>query len=206
MVNLTFWTQQKFSPIQFYWLEYKYLDPCNRINSSLQNNLKLSSFGPVKKTILYSVWCISKIKIQTTLNIERSFLGNKILNFINNIGSVKVKYRLLRVTVLSMLSFYDKFRYSIYLSNDDAFSKNTFYYKSQDYLQMLNYKKKMVLVFRQTCSRFTMVSLFNGISTFSGYLMPKSSFLKGSIDTIYRIAGEIWSFILLSRLIVQKWT
>ena len=32
--------------------------------------------------------------------------------------------------------------------------------------------------------KFGLVSLFNGISTFVGYLMPKSSFEKNSIDTI----------------------
>ena len=45
------------------------------------------------------------------------------------------------------------------------------------------------------------VSLFNGISTFVCYLMPKPSFKKNSSD-----AGRIRGFIPFPRIFVQKWT
>ena len=45
-------------------------------------------------------------------------------------------------------------------------------------------------VYEHACV-FGLVSLFNGISTLMGYLMPKSSIQKNSSDTIKPIAGEI---------------
>ena len=36
---------------------------------------------------------------------------------------------------------------------------------------------------------FSLVSLFNGISTIRGYLMPETSLEKNSSDTIYPLAG-----------------
>ena len=52
--------------------------------------------------------------------------------------------------------------------------------------------------------RFGVVSLFNGISTFIGYLMPKPFTLKNSISTIYPIARRIRGIIPFPRVFAQK--
>ena len=54
--------------------------------------------------------------------------------------------------------------------------------------------------------RFGLVSLFNGISTFVGYLMPKLFSLKNSSCTIEHIAGTIRGFIPFPRVYARKWT
>ena len=46
--------------------------------------------------------------------------------------------------------------------------------------------------------------LFNGISTFMGYLMPKLSFLKNGSGTIQPTARRTSRFIPLPRVFVQK--
>ena len=49
-----------------------------------------------------------------------------------------------------------------------------------------------------------LVSLFNRISTFVGYLMPKPSFSKNSSDTILPIAWRITGFVPFPKVFVQK--
>ena len=49
-----------------------------------------------------------------------------------------------------------------------------------------------------------LVSLFNVISTFVGYSMPKPSFKKNSNGTIQPIAGRIRGFIPFPKVFVQK--
>ena len=44
------------------------------------------------------------------------------------------------------------------------------------------------------------LSFFNGISTFMGYLMPKSSFFKNSSGTFLPLAGGIRDFIPFPRV------
>ena len=51
-----------------------------------------------------------------------------------------------------------------------------------------------------------LVFLFNGISTFVGYLMPKPFSLKYSSGTIEPVAGRIRVFISFPRLFARKWT
>ena len=51
---------------------------------------------------------------------------------------------------------------------------------------------------------FVLVSLFNGISTFVAYLMPKQSLKKGSSVIIPLIAGEMSEFMPFSRILVWK--
>ena len=46
--------------------------------------------------------------------------------------------------------------------------------------------------------------LFNGISTFVGYLMPKLFFWKNSSDTILPIVGRIRGFIPFRRVFARK--
>ena len=53
---------------------------------------------------------------------------------------------------------------------------------------------------------FGLVSLFNGISTFEGYLMPKPFSEKNSSSTIQPIAGSIRGFIPFPRVFARKWT
>ena len=50
------------------------------------------------------------------------------------------------------------------------------------------------------------LSLFNGVSTFVGYLMPKLFSLKNSSHTIYPIAGRLRGFIPFPRVFGRKWT
>ena len=42
---------------------------------------------------------------------------------------------------------------------------------------------------------YSLVSLFNGISTFMGYLMPKPCLLNNSSETLLPISGRIRGFI-----------
>ena len=49
-----------------------------------------------------------------------------------------------------------------------------------------------------------MVSFFNGISTFVGYLMPKPSFEKNRSGTIQPIAERIRGLILFPRAFARK--
>ena len=53
---------------------------------------------------------------------------------------------------------------------------------------------------------FGWVSLFNGISTFVGYLMPKPFSKKDRGGTIKHIAGRIRGFIPFPRVFARKWT
>ena len=52
--------------------------------------------------------------------------------------------------------------------------------------------------------RSGLVSLFNGISTFAGYLMPKPFSEKNSSGTILPIAGRIRGFISFPRVFARK--
>ena len=56
------------------------------------------------------------------------------------------------------------------------------------------------------CALAWLVSLFNGIATFAGYLMPKSSFKINSCGTIWPIAERISGFIPFPRVFVRRWT
>ena len=51
---------------------------------------------------------------------------------------------------------------------------------------------------------FSLVSLFIGISTFIGYLMPNPFLKKNSSSTILPIAGRIRGFIPFSMVFVKK--
>ena len=50
-----------------------------------------------------------------------------------------------------------------------------------------------------------LLSLFNGISTFVGYLMPKPFFEKSSSGNIQPKAGRIRGFILFPRVFARTW-
>ena len=49
-----------------------------------------------------------------------------------------------------------------------------------------------------------LVSLFNGISTFLGYLIPKPSFKKNSCGIIEPIGERIRGFMPFPKVFVQK--
>ena len=51
-----------------------------------------------------------------------------------------------------------------------------------------------------------LVSFFNGIWTFVGYLMPKTFSKKNRSGTIYPIAGRIREFITFPKVFDRKWT
>ena len=53
---------------------------------------------------------------------------------------------------------------------------------------------------------FCLVSLFNRMSTFVGYLMPKLFSEKNSTGKILPIAGRIRMFITSRRVFARKWT
>ena len=52
----------------------------------------------------------------------------------------------------------------------------------------------------------SLFSLFNSISNFVVYLMPKTPLYKNNSDTILSIAGRIRGFIHFQRIWVRKWT
>ena len=54
--------------------------------------------------------------------------------------------------------------------------------------------------------KLRLVSLFNGISTFMGYLKPKLFLSKNSSVTIQTIAGRMRWFIPFLKVLAQKWT
>ena len=62
----------------------------------------------------------------------------------------------------------------------------------------------LALVFVSFC--FGFVSLFNGISTFVGYLMPKLSSWKNSNGIIYPFAERIRGFLPFIKVLVRKKT
>ena len=57
---------------------------------------------------------------------------------------------------------------------------------------------------RESGGRFGLVSMFNGILTFVGYLMPKPSFKKNGSYTISPIAGGIRGFTPFPWVFVRK--
>ena len=72
------------------------------------------------------------------------------------------------------------------------------------YLNHYNFSKMIINECRVQPIYFCIHFLFNVISTFLGYLMPKRS-LENCSDTIYMIAEGIRMFIPLSRVLVWKW-
>ena len=52
---------------------------------------------------------------------------------------------------------------------------------------------------------FSLVTLFNCISTFMNYLMPKPSLFKNSSGTIWSKAGGDKGFMPFLRVLVWKW-
>ena len=61
------------------------------------------------------------------------------------------------------------------------------------------------IVWNRQHFRLRLGFLFNGLSTFVGYLMPKPSLEKNSGGTIWLIAGKIRRFITFPRVFVRKW-
>ena len=57
-----------------------------------------------------------------------------------------------------------------------------------------------------TYSLVSLVSLFNGISRFPDYLIPKSSLLKKGDANIWLIAGRIREFKPFPKVLIRKWT
>ena len=68
---------------------------------------------------------------------------------------------------------------------------------------LIQFFKYIYLIFLQV--KQAVVSLFNGMLNFVGYLMPNSSLLKDNSDTIKSIAGGIRGSIPFPKVFPRKW-